>query len=306
MLAGLVRAPSQLAPNRNMDGARERAATVLGAMVETGAITEDEAKAARAQPVDLRAPPETPPGTNYFVDMVGNDVKRLLGNAPADLHLRTTLDLDLQTAAENVIDKRLDADGERRNVSQAALVAMAPDGAVLALVGGRDYEASQFNRATQAKRQAGSLFKLFVYQTALQKGYTPGSVLVDRPTQIGDWEPQNASGRYRGRVDLRTAFANSINTVAAQLADEVGIPAVIETARRMGVTSELPNVPSLALGSAEVTLMEMTRAYAAVAANVQIGRALRRAGRSRARGKPSTPSPPPRPRWPATPAPAAP
>jgi 1A family penicillin-binding protein len=269
MLAGLVRAPSQLAPNRNMDGARERAATVLQAMVETAAITEDEAKAARAQPVDLRAPPETPPGTNYFVDMVGNDVKRLLGNAPADLHLRTTLDLDLQTVAENVIDKRLDAEGERKNVRQAALVAMAPDGAVLALVGGRDYEASQFNRATQAKRQAGSLFKLFVYQTAFQKGYTPGSVLIDRPTQIGDWEPQNASGRYRGRVDLRTAFANSINTVAAQLADEVGIPAVIDTAKRMGVTSELPVVPSLALGSAEVTLLEMTRAYAAVAANVQ-------------------------------------
>src|SRR5690349_1780338 len=146
---------------------------------------------------------------------------------------------------------------------------MAPDGAILALVGGRDYEQSQFNRATQAKRQAGSLFKLFVYLTAFQRGYNPQSVLVDRPVQIGDWEPQNASGRFRGAVNLRTAFAQSINTVAVQLADEVGIPAVIETARRLGVQSPLPALPSLALGAAEVTLFEMTRAFAAVAAGVQ-------------------------------------
>jgi penicillin-binding protein 1A len=132
-------------------------------------------------------------------------------------------------------------------------------------VGGRDYEASQFNRVTQARRQAGSLFKLFVYLAALQKGYSPQSTVVDQPTQIGDWEPQNANGRFRGTMPLRTAFVQSVNTVAAQLADEVGIPAVIETARRFGITSELPNVPSLALGAAEVTLLEMTRAYAAVA-----------------------------------------
>ena len=144
-------------------------------------------------------------------------------------------------------------------------MALSPDGAIRALVGGRDYEASQFNRATQARRQAGSLFKLFVYLAAMQKGYDPQSVVVDRPTQIGDWEPQNANGRFRGSVSLRNAFAQSINTVAAQLADEVGIPAVIETAKRLGVQSELPAVPSLALGSAEVTLLEMTRAYAAVA-----------------------------------------
>src|SRR5829696_7897232 len=269
MLAGLVRAPTQLAPTRNLGGAKERADTVLQAMADTGAITPRQADQARAQPVNLRTPPETPPGANYFVDMVANDVRRLLGPSPGDLTLRTTINLELQRLAEGVVERRLEAEGRKKNVLQAALLAMRPDGAILALVGGRDYEANQFNRVTQAKRQPGSLFKLFVYLAAFQRGYTPQSVLVDRPTQIGDWEPQNHGGRFRGAVNLRTAFAQSINTIAAQLADEVGIPAVIDTAKRMGVQSNLPAVPSLALGSVEVTAMEMTRAFAAVAAGVQ-------------------------------------
>ncbi len=269
MLAGLVRAPSQLAPTRNFGGAKERQETVLQTMVETKALTAAEAEATRAQPVNLRTPPETPPGTNYFVDMVAGDVRRLLGSASGDLTLRTTLNLELQRLAEGVIERRFEAEGAKKNVSQAALVALGRDGAVLAMVGGRNYEASQFNRATQAKRQPGSLFKLFVYLTALQRGYTPQSVVVDKPTQIGEWEPQNSSGRFRGNMTLRNAFAQSVNTVAAQLGDEVGTPAVIDTAKRMGVQSTLPAVPSLALGSAEVTLLEMTRAYGAVAAGVQ-------------------------------------
>jgi 1A family penicillin-binding protein len=269
MLAGLVRAPSQLAPTRNFGGAKERQEVVLQTMVETKALTPAEAEAARAQPVNLRTPPETPPGTNYFVDMVAADVRRLLGSSSGDLALRTTLNLELQRLAEGVIERRLEAEGPKKNVSQAALVALGKDGAVLALVGGRDYEASQFNRATQAKRQAGSLFKLFVYLTALQRGYTPQSVVVDKPTQIGEWEPQNYSGGFRGSMALRNAFAHSINTIAVQLSDEVGIPAVIDTAKRMGIQSTLPAVPSLALGSAEVSLMEMTRAFGSVATNVQ-------------------------------------
>ncbi len=260
MLAGLVRAPSQLAPTRNFGGAKERQELVLQAMVETNAITAAEAEAARTQSVKLRTPPETPPGSNYFVDMVAGDVRRLLGSSSGDLTLRTTLNMELQRLAEGVIERRLEAEGPKKNVSQAALVALGRDGAVLAMVGGRDYEASQFNRATQAKRQAGSLFKLFVYLTALQRGYTPQSVVVDRPTQIGEWEPQNYSG----------GFVHSINTVAAQLGDEVGIPAIIDTAKRMGVQSTLPAVPSLALGSAEVTLLEMTKAFGSVAAGAQI------------------------------------
>jgi penicillin-binding protein 1A len=269
MLAGLVRAPSQLAPTRNFGGAKERQELVLQAMVDTGALTAAEAEAARAQPVNLRTPPETPPGTNYFVDMVAGDVRRLLGSSSGDLTLHTTLNLELQRLAEGVIERRLEAEGPRKNVSQAALVALAKDGAVLAMVGGRDYESSQFNRVTQARRQPGSLFKLFVYLTALQHGYTPQSIVVDRPVQIGEWEPQNYSGGFRGSMTLRNAFVHSINTVAVQLSEEVGIPAIIDTAKRMGVQSPLPAVPSLALGSAEVTVLEMTKAFGSVAAGVE-------------------------------------
>jgi penicillin-binding protein 1A len=269
MLAGLVRAPSTLAPTRNLEGARQRAGLVLDAMVETGAISREQADAARKQPATLRVPPDSPPGTNYFVDMLSADVKRLVASESQDLTLRSTLDLDLQSLAENVVARRLKAEGRAKRVGQAALVAMAPDGAILAMVGGRDYGESQFNRATQAKRQPGSLFKLFVYLTAFQKGISPQATAVDRPIQIGNWEPENYGGRFRGTVTLRTAFANSINSVAVQVADAVGIPAVIETARKLGVQSELPAVPSLALGSGEVSLLEMTRAFAAIVANVE-------------------------------------
>jgi penicillin-binding protein 1A len=269
MLAGLVRAPSVLAPHRNLDGARQRASLVLDAMVATGAISAGRADVARRQPARLRVPPDNPPGTNYFVDMLAGDVKRLVGPVSADVTLQTTLDLGLQSIAESVIVRRLKAEGRTKKVDQAALVALAPDGAVLAMVGGLDYNESQFNRATQAKRQPGSLFKLFVYLAALQKGLSPDMMVVDRPVAIGDWEPENYGGRFRGPVTLRTAFASSINSVAVQVADAVGIPAIIETARRLGVQSPLPAVPSLALGSAEVTLMEMTRAFAAIAANAE-------------------------------------
>ena len=269
MLAGLVRAPSALAPTRNLEGARQRAGLVLDAMVETGAISREQADAARQQPATLRVPPDNPPGTNYFVDALNGDLKKLVGSVSEDLTLRSTLDLNLQSIAEGVIARRLRAEGHARKVSQAALVAMAPDGAILAMVGGRDYNESQFNRVTQAKRQPGSLFKLFVYLAAFQKGLTPQMTMVDRPVQIGNWEPENYGGGFRGQVTLRSAFAHSINSVAVQLADAVGIQSVIDTARKLGVQSELPAVPSLALGSGEVTLLEMTRAFAAIAANAE-------------------------------------
>ncbi|WP_147082161.1 PBP1A family penicillin-binding protein [Methylobacterium haplocladii] len=263
MLAGLVRAPSQLAPTRNFGGAKERADLVLQAMVETAAITQPQADKARSEKLTLRTPPETPPGANYFIDMVAGDAKRLAGEV-GDVTLRTTLNIDLQSLAQATLARKLDAEGDKKKVGQGALIAMSKDGAILAMVGGRDYEDSQFNRATQAKRQAGSLFKLFVYLAAYERGYTPETVLVDRPTQIGEWEPQNSNNRFRGALPLRSAFALSVNTIAAQLGDEIGIPSVVEAARRLGVASELPNVPSLALGSADVTLQEMTRAYAGV------------------------------------------
>jgi penicillin-binding protein 1A len=269
MLAGLVRAPTTLAPTRNLEGARQRASLVLDAMIQTGAISAEQAATAREHPAALRVPPDNPPGTNYFIDVLAGDVKRLLGKVSADLTVRTTLNLTLQSIADNVISRRLAAEGHARKVTQAALIAMAPDGAILAMVGGRDYNESQFNRATQAKRQPGSLFKLFVYLAALENGFTPQSVLIDRPVQIGNWEPSNYGGRFRGEMTLRTAFANSVNSVAVQLADQVGIRKVIDIAHRLGVESELPALPSLALGSAEVSLMEMTRAVAAMAANAE-------------------------------------
>ena len=269
MLAGLVRAPSSLAPTRNLEGARQRAGLVLDAMVETGAIGREQADAARRHPATLHVPPDNPPGTNYFVDMLQGDVKRLVGSVSEDLTLSSTLDLNLQSIAESAIARRLKAEGRAKKVSQAALVAMAPDGAILAMVGGRDYSESQFNRVTQAKRQPGSLFKLFVYLAAFQKGVSPQTTVLDRPVQIGNWEPENYGGGFRGQVTLRTAFANSINSVAVQLAEAVGIQSVIDTARKLGVRSELPAVPSLALGSGEVTLLEMTRAFAAIAANAE-------------------------------------
>src|SRR5215475_4516227 len=270
MLAGLVRAPSALAPTRYLEEARQRAALVLKAMVETGAVSREQAETARRQPVSLRVPPDNPPGTNYFVDVLGGDVKRLVGSAAStDLTVRSTLDLDLQGIAESVIARRFKAEGRAKRVSQAALVAMAPDGAILAMVGGRDYNESQFNRAVQAKRQPGSLFKVFVYLAAFQKGLDPQMTAVDRPVQIGNWAPENYGGRFRGQMTLRSAFAHSINSVAVQVADAIGIQAVIDTAHKLGVQSELPAVPSLALGAGEVTLLEMTRAFAAIAADAE-------------------------------------
>ncbi len=269
MLAGLVRAPSQLAPSRNPEAAHRRAELVLQAMVRSGAIDEPRAAAARAQTVRLAIPPDPEPGDNYFIDATEGEVKRLIGTPPVDLSVTTTFDQRLQDAAERTVKRWLDGEGARRHVSQAALVALAPDGAILAMVGGRDYGESQFNRATQARRQPGSLFKLFVYLTALSNGYSPDSAMVDQPVQIGDWQPQNYDGRYRGTVSLRTAFAQSLNSVSAQLVQAVGVQRVIEMAKSLGVHSELPAVPSLALGSAEVTLIEMTRAMDAVATDTK-------------------------------------
>jgi 1A family penicillin-binding protein len=267
MLAGLIRAPSELDPSRNFVGAEQRAAVVLGTMVREGDISQQQADTARQKPAALRVPAETPPGGNYFIDAAAAETRSLVGSGTLDLTVRTTLNSDMQKLAESVVAKRLAASGRTKNAGQAALVALAPDGAVLAMVGGRDYRQSQFNRVSQARRQPGSLFKLFVYLTALRQGYTPDSIVVDQPVNVGSWEPDNYGDRYYGPVTVRTAFAHSLNSVAVQLAEAVGINRVIGTAKQFGVRSDLPAVPSVALGSGEVTLLEMTRAFANVAAN---------------------------------------
>jgi penicillin-binding protein 1A len=269
VLAGLIRAPSHLAPSRNPKAARRRGEVVLEAMVRAGAIDERTAAAARAKPVQLAVAPETSPNDNYFLDTAEAEVKRLIGSPPLDLSVTTTFDPNLQDAAERTVKHWLTEEGARRHIGQVAVVAMAPDGAVLAMVGGRDYTESQFNRVTQARRQPGSLFKIVVYLAAFNSGYKPDSLMVDKPVQIDDWQPRNYDGQFRGPVTLKTAFAQSINSVAAQLAQAVGIDKVIAMAKSLGIQSELRAEPGLALGSAEVTLLEMTRAMDAIATDTR-------------------------------------
>jgi penicillin-binding protein 1A len=267
MLAGLIRAPSHLAPSRNPQAAARRMGLVLQTMVETGAIDKARAAEAQSHPPQLSMAPEPDADDNYFLDTAEVEVKRLIGAPPLDLTVTTTFDPRLQDAADQVVRNWLTGEGAHRHVGQAALIAMAPDGAIVAMVGGRDYAESQFNRATQAHRQPGSLFKVFVYLTALSNGFSPDSVVVDQPVEIDGWQPKNYDGEYRGRVTLRTAFAQSLNSVAARLAQTVGIDRVIAMAKSLGVQSELPAVARLARGSVEVTLLEMTRAIDAVATN---------------------------------------
>ncbi|MFH5924869.1 PBP1A family penicillin-binding protein [Roseomonas xinghualingensis] len=267
MLAGLVRAPSALAPTRNLEGAQRRADLVLSVVEETGRATPEEVAAARAAPPALRTPPEVQPGRGYFADWVEGEARRLVGPIPIDLAVRSTLDPALQDLAERVVAHRLDREGERQKAGQAALLALSHDGAVLAAVGGRDYAVSQFNRITQARRQPGSLFKLFTYAAALESGMRPDSMVVDQPVQIGNWAPGNASGGYRGAMPLRQAFAGSVNTVAVQLFQSLGREQVLDMAGRMGLRSAMPAVPSIALGSGEATLLEMVSAFASIPAN---------------------------------------
>jgi 1A family penicillin-binding protein len=293
MLAGLVRAPSALAPTRNPEGARRRADLVLSMLQETGRASEVELAAARAAPPTLRTPPETLPGRGYFADWVEGEARRLVGPIPIDLAVRSTLDPALQDLAERTVARWLDREGERQKVGQAALLAITHDGAVLAAVGGRDYAASQFNRITQARRQPGSLFKLFTYAAALESGLLPNSPVVDQPVQIGDWAPGNYSGGYRGGMTLRQAFSGSINTVAVQLFQSLGRERVLGVARRMGLRSEMPAVPSIALGSGEATLLEMTSAFASIPANRAIEPYVVRGVRARDRALYTRPETPP-------------
>jgi penicillin-binding protein 1A len=271
MLAGLIRSPSYLAPTRNIDEARDRARLVLRTMVDNGFITQATAETADLDKVKLAVDPDTriTEGSRYFADWIAADTRETLGPLTADLTVQTTLNVKLQGLAETTLRRWLDAEGEKRNVHQGAIVVLDHEGAVLAMVGGRSYDESQFNRAIQMRRQPGSLFKLFVYLAAFDAGMTPDTVMVDQPLKIGDWEPENYGEKYRGEVTLRTAFADSINSVAVQLSEKIGRNRVIGVARSLGVESPLKAQPSIALGASEVTLMEMAAAYDAMAADVK-------------------------------------
>ncbi|WP_405030064.1 PBP1A family penicillin-binding protein [Neorhizobium sp. 2083] len=264
MLAGLLKAPSQLNPIDNFEGARQRTATVLAAMVDNGKLTPDRAAAAKADFGKLRPTAPTPRSGSWFADWISPQASEIAGASPGSTTVRTTLVSRLQRLAERVVTEALDEDGKTLGASQAALVAMTPEGAVVAMVGGHDYKTSQFNRAVTAMRQPGSTFKLFVYYAALKKGLTLSDRVLDAPIEIDGWSPENSGGSYRGWVTLAEAFARSLNAATVALAQEVGFDNVVAAAKELGIDPPLPPSPSLALGTSEVNLLDLTSAYASV------------------------------------------
>jgi len=264
MLAGLLRAPSAWNPIDNFEGARQRTSVVLDTMVANEKISKDEAENARASFAKPRPTTPTPRSGSWFADWVSPQASEIAGASPGSTTVRTTLVPRLQQIAERIVKNALDGEGKSVGASQAALVAMTPDGAVVAMVGGRDYRQSQFNRAVTAMRQPGSTFKLFVYYAALKAGLTLSDRILDAPIEIDGWAPENSGGGYRGWVTLAEAFARSLNAATVALAQEVGIDKVVAAARELGITAPLASTPSVALGTSEVNLLNLTSAYAAV------------------------------------------
>ena len=261
MLAGLVRAPSRLAPTRNYNLAQRRMRVVLHAMVEAGSLNARQAAAIAAPRLDVRTGSELPTGT-YFTDWALPEARKIEADNYSKRTYTTTLDARLQAAARRAVARA------PLGKAQVALVAMRPTGEVVAMIGGKDYAVSPFNRATQARRQPGSTFKLFIYLAALEDGWQPTDRIANTPITSGFYRPQNPGNRYSPTITLEDAFAQSSNVAAVRLFAEVGDKAVIRTARQFGITSRLPEGDtSLALGSASMTLLELTSAYAGVAAN---------------------------------------
>jgi penicillin-binding protein 1A len=269
LLAGLMKGPSRYSPLSDTARAERRATVVLDQMVATKAITPQQRDNAFAQPVRVSRTLASQ-RAQYFVDWVDSEVRSILGRGKddvlqQDLVVETTIDLPIQADAERAIREATAADAAARGVQQAALVALDGEGRVRAYVGGVDYSDSQFDRASDARRQAGSSFKPFVYLTAMEAGRTPDTPAVDEPIKIGNWEPHNFTNRYLGPITLQTALSQSINTVAARLANEVGTQNVARTAHRLGITTPIQTDPSMALGAVEVAPIEMAQAYAAFA-----------------------------------------
>lgn len=261
LLAGLLKAPSRLSPARDPAAAEARAQVVLGVMRDQGLITDSEVASAMSQP-PTKAKSYWSGAQYYAADMVMDEVQRLIGEVKQDVVVDTTLDMGLEHKADQTISKILSGEGRKQGATQAALVAIDGTGAIRALVGGKDYAESQFNRAARAKRQPGSAFKPFVYAAALEQGLSPASIRNDAPVRIGNWTPENFDQKYRGPVTLAAALANSLNTIAAQLVMETGPDNVIKLAHRMGIDSDLQSNASIALGTSEVSLTELTAAYA--------------------------------------------
>jgi len=261
MIAGSVKAPAKLNPLADTDASLARAKVVLAAMRDEGLIDEPTRQmAAATRPRIMRA--TGTPGAGWFADWVVARLSDTLGPGTEPIVVETSFDLDVQAMAERAVAQGLATDGDKLHAGQAALVAMTPDGAIRAMVGGRSYADSTFNRAADAKRQPGSAFKPFVYLTALEHGHTPDEIVNDGPVDIHGWKPKDFEGHFKGQIPLIQAFAESSNVVSAQLTAEVGPAAVARTARRLGIASPLAEVASLALGTSGVTPLELTGAYA--------------------------------------------
>jgi penicillin-binding protein 1A len=264
MLAGLLKAPTRYAPTRNLKRSWRRTAQVLDNMVAAGHLTSSKAEHAKAHPARPRKVTAAS-DVRYFTNWVMDRLPDYVSPGDRDLTVVTTLDPKLQSLAESAMKTALQRESARAHVSQGALTALGMRGGVRAMVGGRAYKSSQFNRATQARRQPGSAFKVFVYLTAFERGLTPDTVMRDSPLVLGDWKPQNYQRAFVGDVTLRDAFSKSINTVAVKVSERAGRHRVIKTARRLGITSPIPPGPSVALGTAGVSLLELTSAYGVIA-----------------------------------------
>ncbi len=268
MLAGLFKAPSTYAPHVNLQRSRARANVVLHRMLDVGYISQGELYEANRDPAaainqaDFYSP-------DYFLDLAYKETEQLIKEQGLTrdfvIEVKTTIDLQMQKSAQRIVNDMLDTDAVPYRASEAALVSMEPSGAVKAVVGGRDYEKSQFNRATDALRQPGSAFKAFVYLAALHNGFEPNSIVSDAPVSVGSWTPRNYSHKYAGRTSLTNALARSYNTVPVRLMKRIGRKPIIEAAHAAGIQSNLLSVASLPLGTNEVTVLDLTSGYATFA-----------------------------------------
>ena len=264
MLAGLLKAPSRYAPTNNLKRSQARASQVLNSMVAAGYITATVADKARKSPAIPSGAYTGGNNVQYFIDWILLQVPSLIGQLDRDIIVHTTFEPAHQMIAERVFRDYF-KELKSRSANQAALILIGPGGAVGAMIGGHEYSGSQFNRAVQARRQPGSAFKLFAYLAALEQGFSPLDTLSAEPIVVNGWSPRNYDGHYAGWISLKDAFASSVNTVAVRLAEEIGRGRIIEMARRLGVTGPMRDSPSLVLGTAEVTLLDLSAAYATVA-----------------------------------------
>lgn len=266
MLAALPQAPSRLNPTKNYDAAWSRAKLVLQRMLVNSMITPAEMAAAENNPPVIKTEAEgedlEPATLGHVFDMIQEKAKGLVGSKDKDLIIWTTLDPKMQLAAHDNLNRVIEKNGAKKKVTEGSLVSIDNvTGGIRAMVGGRNYSKSKFNRAAQAQRQPGSAFKSFVYAAALENGFTPGTVRIDQPTEIAGWAPENYTKRFRGPMTIREALKLSINTIAAQVGAEVGPAKVVDIGKRFGITTNLRSTYSIALGASEVTLLDLTQAY---------------------------------------------